>query len=127
MKLTDNFNLSEFASKDGAAFPGLVKANLEVLADQLEALRSQLGASIKILSGFRSKEHNAKIGGALKSLHVTGQAADITVSGVTPAAVYAAIEDLIKSGKMREGGLGLYARWVHYDTRGKRIRWDKTK
>lgn len=127
MKLTDNFNLSEFASKDGAAFPDSVKANLEVLADQLEALRSQLGDPVKILSGFRSKEHNAKIGGALKSLHVTGQAADITVPGVTPAAVYAAIEALIKDGKMREGGLGLYPRWVHYDTRGKRIRWDKTK
>lgn len=123
MKLTKNFSLPEFASKDGAAFPESVKANLAVLADQLQALRDQLNAPIEILSGYRSAEHNLKIGGALKSFHVTGQAADIKVAGFTPRQVFDAIEALIKAGKMKEGGLGLYASWVHYDTRGKRIRW----
>jgi hypothetical protein len=27
---------------------------------------------------------------------------------------------------MKEGGLGLYNSWVHYDIRGKKIRWDKS-
>jgi uncharacterized protein YcbK (DUF882 family) len=127
MRLSINFDLSEFASKDGAAFPESVTANLQILADQLQVLRDHLDKPIDIKSGYRSAEHNLKIGGALKSFHVTGQAADIAVPGVTPADIYAAIEELIKAGKMREGGLGLYASWVHYDTRGKRIRWGNKK
>jgi uncharacterized protein YcbK (DUF882 family) len=123
MKLSENFSLSEFASKDGAAFPDSVKANLQVLADQLQVLRDHFGARVEILSGFRSEAHNLRIGGALKSFHVTGQAADIKVTGATPRQVFDTIEALIKAGKMREGGLGLYSTWVHYDTRGKRIRW----
>lgn len=123
MKLSKNFSLPEFASKDGADFPESVKANLAILAVQLQALRDHFGKPIEILSGYRSAEHNLKIGGALKSFHVTGQAADIKVEGVTPRQVFDAIEELIAAGKMKQGGLGLYASWVHYDTRGKRIRW----
>ena len=34
----------------------------------------------------------------------------------------------MKEGKMKEGGLGLYDTWVHYDTRGTAVFWDqKTK
>lgn len=123
MKLSENFNLPEFASKDGAAFPDPVKINLATLAEQLEALRAHFGRPITITSGYRSAGHNVKIGGAKDSYHVRGMAADIKITGIAPKLVFNAIELLIRSGKMKEGGLGLYRSWVHYDFRGKKIRW----
>ena len=126
MRLTENFNLTEFASKDGYAFPQDVKVNLSELAKNLQVLRDHFGKSITITSGYRSPAHNVRIGGAKDSFHVRGMAADIQISGVSPRLVYNAIELLIKSGKMKEGGLGLYNSWCHYDIRNKRIRWDKS-
>lgn len=125
MKLSENFSLDEFKSKDGTSFPAEVVENLSTLAVQLQALRDEVKKPITITSGYRSKEHNLKIGGALDSYHVRGMAADIQVSGMTPKQVYDTIEKLIKEGKMMEGGLGLYKGWVHYDHRNKRIRWKK--
>jgi uncharacterized protein YcbK (DUF882 family) len=125
MRLTTNFSLSEFQSKDGSSFPSDVVQNLTILAEQLQALRDEVKRSITVTSGYRSKEHNLRIGGALDSFHVRGMAADIQVSGMTPKQVYDTIEKLIQEGKMKEGGLGLYKSWVHYDHRGKRIRWKK--
>jgi uncharacterized protein YcbK (DUF882 family) len=125
MKLTENFSLDEFKSKDGSAFPAEVVQNLSTLAVQLQALRDEVKKPITITSGYRSKEHNLKIGGALDSYHVRGMASDIQVSGMTPKQVYDTIEKLIKESKMMEGGLGLYKSWVHYDFRNKKIRWKK--
>lgn len=127
MRLTPNFSLDEFRSKDGSSFPSEIVQSLTILATQLQSLRTELGRSITITSGYRSPSHNLKVGGAKDSFHVRGMAADIQVSGMTPKQVYDAIEKLIKEGKMKEGGLGLYKSWVHYDFRGRRIRWDKSK
>ena len=127
MRLTPNFSLDEFLSKDGSSFPAEIVQSLTILATQLQALRIELGRSITITSGYRSPSHNLKVGGAKDSFHVRGMAADIQVSGMTPKQVYDTIEKLIKEGKMKEGGLGLYKSWVHYDFRGRRIRWDKSK
>jgi uncharacterized protein YcbK (DUF882 family) len=52
-------------------------------------------------------------------------AADIQVSKMTPEQVAKAIELLIAEGKMKEGGLGIYRTWVHYDVRGNKARWKK--
>ena len=125
MRLAENFSLIEFQSKDGSSFPDLIIDNLKVLAVQLQALRDHLGKPITITSGYRSKEHNLKIGGALDSYHVRGMAADIQVVGMKPLEVDEAIEQLIKEGKMLEGGIGVYKSWLHYDIRNKRIRWKK--
>ena len=127
MMLTPNFNLDEFKSKDGSSFPAEIVNSLTTLAEQLQVLRTELGRSITITSGYRSPAHNLRIGGAKDSFHVRGMAADIQVSGLTPKQVFDTIEKLIKEGKMKEGGLGLYNSWVHYDFRGRRIRWNKSK
>lgn len=124
MQLTQNFTLNEFKSKDGKEFPLDVINNLRFLSVQLQTLRNALGKSISITSGYRSPEHNKKIGGALNSFHVKGMAADIQVPGMTPKEVYDKIEELIKSGSIVQGGLGLYKSWVHYDTRGVKARWN---
>jgi len=125
MKLSKNFYLSEFKSKDGSVADQNVINNLIILAEQLEVLRAHLGSPITITSGYRSRNHNLRIGGASNSTHVKGMAADIKIPNYTPSQVYSAIEKLIKEGKMIEGGIGLYKTWVHYDIRGTRSRWNK--
>jgi uncharacterized protein YcbK (DUF882 family) len=123
MKLTANFNLSEFQCKSGAPMPSNVVTRVQELANNLQVLRDELGASISINSGYRSPAHNAAIGGATASRHVVGDGADIRVRGFTPRQVAAKIEELIAAGKMKQGGLKAYSTWVHYDCRGVRARW----
>lgn len=127
MRLTDNFSLPEFASKDGSAFPEEVKSNLVILANQLEVLRKHFGKPITVTSGYRSEAHNLRIGGEKNSFHVKGMAADIKIEGISPYMVGKQIEMLIDAGKMLQGGIGIYPTFTHYDIRQKRIRWDKTK
>jgi uncharacterized protein YcbK (DUF882 family) len=123
MKLSTNFSLNEFSSADGTAPTNDVLKNLTELAKNLEVLRKHLGQPIRITSGFRSREHNKKIGGALNSFHVLGMAADIQVAKMKPEEVAKAIKLLIKDGKIKEGGLGIYRTWIHYDIRGTKSRW----
>ena len=121
---TPNFCLSEFASHDGVATPRRAIGNIQVLMNQLEVLRSELGGSpITIVSGYRSPAHNSACGGKARSQHLCGRAADIRVNGHSPAQVYAKIEELIAEGRMMQGGLHTYDTFVHYDTRGTRARW----
>lgn len=122
MKLTNNFTLSEF-NKHNSPLTSEVQGNITRLAHNLQMLRDYLDAGIKVTSGYRSPEVNAKVGGAKKSTHLTGKAADIKVSGYTPKQVYNSIEALIEMGRMEQGGLGLYPTWVHYDIRGTKARW----
>lgn len=123
MKLTKNFELSEFRSKDGAETPASVIPNLKELAINLQVLRDHLGKPVKVNSGYRSPAHNMNVGGAHNSQHLYGRAADIVVDGYTPFQVAGIIEKLITEGKMKDGGLGLYRSFVHYDVRERRARW----
>ena len=52
-------------------------ANLRSLAEFLDMLRDELGHPIFVNSAFRSAEVNAQVGGAPRSLHKQGRAADI--------------------------------------------------
>jgi len=45
------------------------------------------------------------------------------VDGMTPQEVADLIEELISQGKMKEGGLGRYNTFTHYDIRGYNARW----
>ena len=115
MKITNNFNLEEFDSKCGREMPSQVVTNIIELAKNLQVLRDEVQKSIQITSGYRSPEHNAKVKGAKLSQHITGMAADIKVAGMTPKQVAEVIERLIAEKKMKEGGIGIYKTWLHYD------------
>jgi uncharacterized protein YcbK (DUF882 family) len=69
--MTKNFSLSEFTSKDGAKTPVKVLKKLQILAENLQVLRDEINLPITINSGYRSKAHNAQIGGALSSQHIS--------------------------------------------------------
>lgn len=136
MKLTKNFHLSEFncrtVSENGEIsdeknipVPVDLIPNVQELAFNLQVLRDFLGVAIHINSGYRTKEYNATLSGAVKnSQHLLAKAADITCARYTPAQVHAAIEELILEGKMKDGGLGIYNTFCHYDIRDNHKRWD---
>src|SRR5690606_25813575 len=113
-RLSEHFTLVEFASKDGAD-EVLVHPALVAL---LERIRAEVARPVTINSGYRTRSHNARVGGATESRHVYGQAADIAVRGLPAAAVYQVAKAL------NPGGLGRYHSWVHVDVQGHNRRWD---
>ena len=124
MKLSKNFSLSEFDCNDGSVTPKEVIVNLQLLAEQLQVLRDFVGKPITINSGYRSPAYNKKIGGASRSQHLLGTAADIRIDGISPREVHGIVSELIKDGRMKEGGLGKYSSFTHYDIRGNKARWN---
>ena len=124
MKLTANFSKIEFDCNDGSEMPDEVLENVKELAQNLQIIRDTIGKPININSGYRSPSYNKKVGGASKSQHLTGKAGDLRVSGMTPKNLHKVILDLIKQGKICEGGVGLYSTFVHYDIRGIKARWN---
>lgn len=123
-QLTKNFNLREFDCKDGTPVPAKYIPNAQQVANNLQVLRDHLKKPVVISgSGYRTTKHNKAVGGAPKSHHLTCSAADISIKGMTPEQVAASIEYLISEGEMKQGGLGIYATFVHYDIRGHKARW----
>ena len=123
MKLTPNFSLHEFSCRDGTAVPEEFMKNVQLLAENLQVLRDEIGVPIRVISGYRSPKYNKRIGGARRSQHMLAKAADIVISGMNPPEIKEIIECLIKCGKMHSGGLGLYTTFTHYDVRGRNARW----
>lgn len=85
-KLSPHFQLSEFTHSQAAARLGLPNEpgpaalnNLRRLAQHLERVREVLGGvPLIISSGYRSVEVNRAVGGAARSAHLAGLAADFT-------------------------------------------------
>ena len=109
------FKVREFACADGTdrvlIAPGL--------ADILHEIRQHFHAPVNITSGYRTENHNKKVGGARKSTHLDGRAADIVVKGVSPSKVAAYAERLMPE----MGGIGEYRTFVHIDVRKEKSRW----
>jgi uncharacterized protein YcbK (DUF882 family) len=123
MQLTKNFDLAEFACKDGTPVPKALLPNIQLLAANLQVLREYLGEPIHINSGYRTPTYNAKVGGKPNSYHMKAMAGDLTTKSKTPKQLAAIIEKLIAEKTMRQGGLGIYPGFVHYDVRGTKARW----
>lgn len=123
MQLTPNFHLNEFNCRDGRKVPPQYMANVKKLAENLQILRDHIGVPININSCYRPPDYNKRIGGAKNSQHLTASAADITSKSFTPKQLAARVEKLIKEGKVKFGGLGIYPGFIHVDIRKKKARW----
>ena len=72
------FSLNEFRCKCCKELPADAWMYVEHLViNVLDPVRGLFGKPIKVNSGYRCEMHNKKVGGAAKSQHLTGQAADI--------------------------------------------------
>lgn len=119
-KLSTNFKSNEFdCHGSGCCTSTLID---EKLVNYVQKIRDHFGKSVTISSGYRCATHNKNVGGATKSYHSKGQAADIVVSGVAPAEVAKYAESI---GIL---GIGLYetdsdGHFVHIDTRTSKSFW----
>lgn len=124
MKLTKNFNREEFDCKDGTIVPSKYLLNVKEVAENLQVLRDYLEVPVSVTgSGYRTPTHNKKVKGAKNSQHLTASGADINAEGYEPKQLAEVIERLILKGKMKQGGIGIYPNFVHYDIRGIKARW----
>ena len=93
MNLTANFTLEELVKSETALrhdmdnTPGEAEiANLKTLCEKvLQPVRDHFQRGVKVNSGFRHPEVNAKVGGSKTSDHCKGQAADIEIPGIANA------------------------------------------
>jgi uncharacterized protein YcbK (DUF882 family) len=94
------------------------------LVDALQELRDLAAAAVRITSGYRCPEHNRAVGGAKRSQHLLGNAADIVIDGRSVAETYELAEQV---PAFRNGGIGVYPEqgFVHVDVRDGRARWGR--
>ena len=114
-QLSAHFKVREFACRSGADAV-LIAPRLVMV---LETIRAHFGAAVTINSGYRTPEHNAKVGGVAHSQHCYGMAADISVSGQKPETVAAFARTLMPDW----GGVGVYKSFTHIDVREARADW----
>ena len=100
-QLTKNFSLAEMVKSETALRhgmennPGPDELNnlLNLCANVLQPIRDHYQKGVKVNSGYRSPDVNAKVGGSRTSDHCRGMAADIEIPGVPNAELAAYIRD----------------------------------
>ena len=133
MKLSEHLSLSEVIRSESAKRYGLSNmptpehiANFKLLAEHIfESIREHFNVPIRISSGYRSKELNAKIGGSKSSQHCKGQAIDIDMDGtsITNRQIFDYIKDNLPFDQLiYEFGDDNNPNWVHvsYVPKGRR-------
>lgn len=114
----EHFKRSEFACKCGKYCDGFPAEPSRELVELLEKIRKHYGKAVNVNSGIRCQQHNANVGGASRSQHMLGTAADICIADVAPEELAEYIDALIPN----TGGIGIYSWGVHVDVRENRTR-----
>lgn len=136
-RLTDHWTVAELCRQSD--WPILANSrecqeNLCRLAETaLEPIRSLWGAPVFAVSGYRSPQHNARVGGAMQSQHMLGKAADIVSGGIDWPALRDGRGTERDAARLRDfvvmvehhlgkelsaiGGVGQYLGWLHVDIR----------
>jgi len=104
------FDISEFDSPDEV---GSGERMDKVFIHLLDKARKKAGIPFKITSGYRTKEHNLKVGGRIGSSHCTGYAVDIYLPRGSRDR-YLIINSLLEVGFNRLG-IDFKRNFVHVD------------
>ena len=118
MRLSPNFTLEEMTRSQTASrreidnTPDLQEIeNLKILCLLLEKIRAGQNGAVIVSSGFRSYTLNKAIGGASKSAHMDGLAADIKIVGKSSRETALWIRDNLKGEY--DTNILEFGRWVH--------------
>lgn len=117
------FDLAEFRCRDAKRtnVPSALVPNVRHLATAiLDPIRERWGRPLYVVSGYRTAAHNKAVGGALRSTHMSAEAADIRPANTADVVELArVVEMLVAEGRLPAlGGLGVYGgRWLHVDGR----------
>ncbi len=110
LPLSDHFQLGEFRCLDGSDAV-LVHPLLVAL---LEGIRLEVGSPLHLTNAYRSHQHNIHVGGAPRSKHLYGMAADVYSDTITPADIVAIAD---RDG-VDAGGIFIYDNFCHLDVYG---------
>ena len=124
MKLSPNFSLAEMIKSDTALRLDMENEpdddhidNMIALCENvLQKVRDHYGKGVKVNSGFRHPDVNAKVGGSKTSDHCKGMAADIEIPGIANADL---AEWIVENCEFRQVILEFYtpgvpdSGWVH--------------
>jgi uncharacterized protein YcbK (DUF882 family) len=111
-----HFKPREFRSKDGLSGMPQIKAMLA-----LDELRERFGHPLKIVSAYRSPEHNKAVGGATNSYHLKGLAFDISTEGWNEGDK---LEFVVRAHQHQFMGFGFYDTFLHIDRRSTLTFWE---
>ena len=101
------FNITEFDSPDEMGSGRNMK---QEMLDKIDLVRAKFDRAIHINSGYRTKEHNKKVGGKKNSSHLKGLAVDIQC--INSRDRYDLINCLLDVGFTR---IGIGNTFVHVD------------
>ena len=119
-QISKNFQYKEFdCHGQGCCSTTIID---EKLVGYIQQIRDHFGKPVIITSPYRCEVHNRRVGGATKSYHMQGKAADIVVQGVSSREVAKYAESI---GIL---GIGLYETsadgyFTHIDTRTTKSFW----
>lgn len=110
------------ATHNGSRIPAnetVVEGILRV-AEVMEEVREYLGdRPIQINSWYRDPASNRRVGGASRSRHLSGDAVDFVVQGISPPQVNRRLDPWWNN----RGGLASASCFTHIDVRGHKARW----
>ena len=128
-RLSKHFVVEEFDCKDGTKVSRRDYAGLEYLCRQfLEPMRREFGPC-SVHSGFRTRSHNANVGGERNSYHIypdhdgNDQAVDVSFARGNSSRWHAKANAIRRRKRSGRGGLGLYRSFVHIDIRDFAANW----
>jgi hypothetical protein len=134
--LSPNFIIEEFDCRDGSEVPARLERDIALLvAVWLQPMRDEFGP-LHVVSGYRTPQHNKRVGGARFSVHLlrtdlparkggsVAKAAAGDIVGRRPGATPRALAAWARRhrarhaqlGRAGRGGIGEYATFVHVDT-----------
>ena len=107
MDLT-NFNIIEFDSPDKPGSGSKMDRDFLIILDKI---RADFGKPLKVNSGFRTKKHNAIVGGRVGSSHLKGLAVDLHCNNSGDRTLL--LKAIYKNGIKR---VGVAKTFMHIDT-----------
>ena len=107
MKKYKYFKISEFDSPDREGSGDMME---EDFLERLDLVRDLYGAPIQVTSGYRTIEHNERVGGVKNSSHLLGWAADLHVGNSRNR--YMLLNACLEAGFLR---IGIGANFIHVD------------
>ena len=119
-KLTEFFDYCEFGITDETDIS--IKENIKKLVvNVMEKIQAEYGMSIFITSGYRTPEHNKKVGGVANSQHIYGEACDFT--GKDFKRLRRIIEEMDDKGSLNYDQLIIYRKrqFIHISYRNESI------
>ena len=118
--LSANFSKREFKCKCGDCEQ---VGPPDELIEVLQEIRDHFGKTVRVHSGHRCPAYNRRVGGASRSKHMKGIAADITIKGNSPKKV----QNYLLQKYDGQYGIGRYNTFTHIDVRDGQARWDNRR